>query len=128
MIQLKNLIHGELVAPLEGEYLDNFQPSNGQVYSQVPNSSVSDIQRAVESSKQAFKKWSREPVQARVDLMMKLADLIERDAEKLVVAESRDQGKPEWLARQVDIPRASANLRFFAHVVMNQKSISLSIF
>lgn len=124
MQQLKNLIAGELVAPMGGEYLDNYEPATGQVYSLVPKSSLEDVNKAVSAAKSAFDKWSKTNVAERVRLMMKLADLIEENAEKLAQAESRDQGKPLWLAKAVDIPRGSANLRFFAHAVMNDKSVS----
>lgn len=124
MEKLKNLIGGEMQAPLSGEYLDNYSPVTGQVYSQVPNSGAEDVAQAVAAATEAFKTWSKTAVAKRVALMMKLADLIDRDAEKLIAAESFDQGKPEWLAREVDIPRGSANLRFFAHAVMNNKSVS----
>ena len=50
----------------------------------------------------------------RHDHLMRLADGIEARFDEMVVAESLDNGKPEWLAKQVDIPRASENLRFFA--------------
>ena len=60
-----------------------------------------DVEQAVASAKTAFKTWSKTPVDERVRLMLKLADLIEANAEALAVAESRDQGKPVWLARSV---------------------------
>jgi aminomuconate-semialdehyde/2-hydroxymuconate-6-semialdehyde dehydrogenase len=126
MEKIKNLIGGERVEPLSGEFIDNYAPATGQVYSQVPNSLMEDVNRAVQSAKEAFKTWSKTPVVERVKLMMKLADLIERDAKALAEAESRDQGKPVWLASSVDIPRGSANLRFFAHAVMNNKSVSFT--
>ena len=126
MVEIKNLIAGEMQAPLSGEYLDNYAPSTGSVYSKVPDSNSKDVDLAVAAAKEAFKTWSVTPVEKRVEYMMKLADLIERDAEKLAKAESFDQGKPVWLASKVDIPRGSSNLRFFAHAVMNHKSVSFT--
>jgi acyl-CoA reductase-like NAD-dependent aldehyde dehydrogenase len=46
--------------------------------------------------------------------MMKIADVLESRLEEFAELESRDQGKPIWLARTVDIPRAVYNFRFFA--------------
>jgi len=126
MEQIANLLNGELMPPLSGQYMDNYNPSTGRVYSQVPSCDQDDVNLAVESAKKAFEKWSKTPTADRVSLMMKLADLIDRDKEALAIAESQDQGKPLWLARSVDIPRASANLRFFAHAVMNHKSVAFT--
>ncbi len=124
MERIANLINGEMMAPLAGQYMDNYNPATGEVYSQVPSSKKEDVDLAVESAKKAFEKWSKTPALDRVSLMMKLADLIDRDKEALAIAESQDQGKPLWLARSVDIPRASANIRFFAHAIMNHKSVA----
>lgn len=126
MERIANLINGELMPPLSGQYMDNYNPSTGQVYSRVASSEQRDVDVAVESAKKAFEKWSKTSVADRVSLMMKLADLIDRDKEALAIAESKDQGKPLWLARSVDIPRASANIRFFAHAIMNNKSVAFS--
>ena len=53
---------------------------------------------------------------------MKLADTIEKYSEELIIAESKDNGKPEALARLIDIPRASSNSRFFATVILHTHS------
>ena len=88
MIEIKNLIAGELVAPAAGEFIDNYAPATDEVYSKVPNSNAGDVNQAVAAAKTAFQTWSKTPKEERVRLMMKLADLIERDAEKLARAES----------------------------------------
>ncbi|MEM7646837.1 MAG: aldehyde dehydrogenase family protein, partial [Pseudomonadota bacterium] len=126
MEMIKNLIGNELVEPRSGNYLDNYSPTNGQVYSKVPNSGKEDVDAAVKAAKEAFPYWSGLSTQERVDWMMKLADIIDRDADKLAAAESFDQGKPLWLAKTVDMARASGNLRFFAHAVVNNKSVSFT--
>jgi aminomuconate-semialdehyde/2-hydroxymuconate-6-semialdehyde dehydrogenase len=122
MEQFKNLIGGEMVAPQSGEFIDNFCPSTGAKDSLVPRSNGDDVRAAVAAASQAFKIWSNTPVMQRVEQMMRLADLVEQNADALAKAESHDQGKPLWLARGTDIYRASANLRFFAHAIVNNKS------
>ena len=126
MIQIKNLIGGELVEPQSGEYLDNYSPMTGEVYSKVPNSGVEDVERAVAAAKKAFPIWSKMSAEDRAERLFKLADLIDQNAEKLAIAESRDQGKPLWLAQSVDIPRGSKNLRFFAHAITQRKSTAFT--
>jgi aminomuconate-semialdehyde/2-hydroxymuconate-6-semialdehyde dehydrogenase len=122
MKNIANYINGVLVQPSSGEYLDNYNPSNGKVYSLVPNSSSKDIDDAVSSAKEAFSTWSKTTKKFRSDLLMRLADKIEENAEDLIIAESLDNGKPESLARLVDIPRASENFRFFASAILHFSS------
>ena len=57
--------------------------------------------------------------QKRMAIMLKVADLIDANLDRLAEAESRDNGKPVWLAKKVDIPRASSNFRFFATAQMH---------
>ncbi len=126
MEMIKNFIGGEMQTPLSQQYIDNYAPATGEVYSKVPNSGKEDVNAAVEAAKKAFQTWSKLEVEERVKHIMNLADHIEKHAERLAKAESIDQGKPLWLAQSVDMVRASGNLRFFAHAVMNNKSVSFT--
>jgi aminomuconate-semialdehyde/2-hydroxymuconate-6-semialdehyde dehydrogenase len=119
MLIVENYIAGELVSPVSGEYLDNFDPSIGEVYSQIPDSDERDVERAVEAAKRAFPAWSQTSPEDRFVVLMRLVGLIERDLESLALAESIDQGKTISLARSVDIPRAVANFRFYAAAAMH---------
>lgn len=114
MLKINNFINGELIKPNSGDYFDNLSPVTGKVYSQVSDSDETDIDNAVISAKEAFKTWSQLPKKERYDHIMSLAVEIEAHFSEMVEAESKDNGKPEWLAREVDIPRASENFRFFA--------------
>jgi len=122
MLKIKNYINGELVPPASGKYLKNVCPATGENYSLIPDSDENDVNRAVETARQAFKLWSTTPKQERSDLLMKLADEIEKHSDELVAVESKDNGKPEWLARSVDIPRAPENFRFFATAILHFNS------
>lgn len=117
MLTIENFIGGEFHKPASGAYLDNCEPATGVVYSRVPDSDERDVSAAVEAAKRAFPAWAGTPAPERSRLLMRLADLIERDIEKLARAESIDSGKPISLARAVDIPRAATNFRFFAQAV-----------
>ena len=114
MLKIQNFINGELIQPNSGDYFDNSSPVTGKIYSQVSDSDETDIDNAVASAKEAFKTWSKLPKKERYDHIMRLAAEIEAHFNEMVEAESKDNGKPEWLARAVDIPRASENFRFFA--------------
>ena len=109
MEKILNYIDGELVEPLSGNYLDNIDPAIGEVYSQIPDSDSADVENAISASKKAQESWANTSAEKRSAVIMKIADLIDRDLEKLTRAESIDNGKPISLARTVDIPRASAN-------------------
>lgn len=122
MITIKNYINGELIEPVGKNYLDNFNPATGKVYSKIPNSDEKDVQLAVDAATAAFDAWAHTPKETRSRILMRIADLIERDFDRLAVAESTDHGKPVWLAKMVDIPRASANMRFYATGIMHYAS------
>ncbi|KAI9591006.1 aldehyde dehydrogenase domain-containing protein [Syncephalis fuscata] len=111
---IANYINGQEVPPLDGEYIDSFEPATGLPYLQVPNSSEADVELAVKAASAAFPAWSRTSPIERARLLDRLADLLEANLDKFVAAESRDQGKPESLARLVDIPRSVRNFRYFA--------------
>ncbi len=114
MIKIKNLIGGQLCPPADETYLDNVNPAVGQVYSLVPDSGPADVEAAVQSARAAFPAWSKSTEAERAVVLNRIADLVDRDREKLVRAETDDNGKPLKLARAVDMPRVSTNLRFFA--------------
>ena len=114
MQKIQNYIGGKLQGPSSGKFLDGYNPAEGKVYSLVPDSDAADVQLAVDAAKNAFEEWSSMPAEKRSVILQKIADLIDRDLDKLALAESTDQGKPVKLAKIVDIPRASANMRFFA--------------
>ena len=122
MQKIENYIGGELIAPESNEYLDNFNPAIGQVYSLIPDSDERDVAKAVEAAKKAFPIWSKMSAEARHDILMRVSGLIERDLEMLAEAESIDNGKPKSLAKQVDIPRAISNFKFYATAAMHFSS------
>jgi aminomuconate-semialdehyde/2-hydroxymuconate-6-semialdehyde dehydrogenase len=124
MIKIQNYINGELVAPIKEEYIDNIDPSRGKVYSKIPSSTTEDVDLAVEASTKAFKTWSNMPKEQRSEIMIKVANLIEERMDEFVAAESLDNGKPESLARAVDIPRAVSNFKFFATAILHFASES----
>ncbi len=124
MQKIYNYINGQLPSPLSGNYLDNYNPAEGTVYNLIPDSDKRDVELAVQAAQSAFAGWSSMPIQKRSSILLAIADLIDRDLEKLALAESIDQGKPVKLARSMDIPRASANMRFYATAALHFASES----
>ncbi len=124
MIKIQNYIDGAMVEPAGGEYLDNYEPAKGEVYSLIPKSGAQDVQQAVESAQRAFPAWSEMRIDDRSKILSRLSELIDENLERLAEAESRDNGKPLWLARSVDIPRARDNFAFFATAITHFASES----
>lgn len=69
--------------------------------------------------------WSKTPVKERANLMMKIADIVESRLQQFAEAESKDQGKPIWLAALVDIPRVVLNMRSFAMAIQTDVNRSV---
>lgn len=124
MQKLENYINGELVPPISNEYLDNFNPSIGEVYSLIPDSDERDVAEAVKAARIAFPEWSAKTPEQRHDILMEISRLIERDLDELAEAECVDNGKPKTLAKSVDIPRAVSNFKFYATAAMHFASES----
>jgi aminomuconate-semialdehyde/2-hydroxymuconate-6-semialdehyde dehydrogenase len=124
MEYLKNFINGAYHAPVSGQYLDNVNPATGEVYSQIPRSGADDLTMAVNAAEVAFPIWSGMSVNERSAILLRLAAGIEARMDEFVVAESRDNGKPEKLAAHVDIPRAVSNFHFFATAIEHFSSES----
>jgi len=124
MSTIDNYIGGELVKPASLEYLENFDPAIGAVYSRIADSDDRDVHLAVESAKTAFSQWSRASAESRHDILMRISHLIEENLDELAAAESVDNGKPLSLARSVDIPRAVANFKFYATAAMHMANES----
>jgi aminomuconate-semialdehyde/2-hydroxymuconate-6-semialdehyde dehydrogenase len=122
VVRIQNFINGEFVPPIGGKYLDNIEPATGQPYSLVPDSDSRDVERAVEAAEKAFPTWSRTPAAERSSVLLRIAELIDRDLDKFARAESVDTGKPLSLARSLDIPRASSNFRFFATAILHTEN------
>ena len=116
---LENYIGGNLIGPLSGKFIDNVNPATGEVYGQIPDSNEKDIEAAVHAAQKAFSAWSTTAVEKRFRILNRIAELIEDNLDELALAETNDNGKPLWLSKQVDIPRASANFRFFATGIMH---------
>ena len=116
-MNIKNYINGQFVNPVFGKYLDNYNPAVGDVYGQIPNSSKEDVEKAYEAAAEAFPEWSNTSLEERSKILSKIANLILEKLDFLAEAESKDNGKPISLAKQVDIPRAASNFQFFANAI-----------
>ena len=126
MLEIKNYINGELLRSSNKNYIDIFNPSIGKVYAQCPNSSEEDLEIAINSSEEAFLKWSKLKQNDRSQFLLKIANLIENNLDEFANAESLDNGKPLKLSQSLDIPRSIKNLKFFATIANELKPESFN--
>ncbi|MGJ3236547.1 aldehyde dehydrogenase [Marivirga sp.] len=124
MEKIANYINGELIAPKSSQYMDDVNPATAEVFAQIPLSNDKDLQYAIDAAEKAFPVWSNLSVKERANYLNKISKLINENLDELAKAESQDTGKPVQLAQTVDIPRASANMEFFAHAITQFSSES----
>jgi len=110
------LINGKWVNAASGRTFPTYDPSTGEVITQVAEGDKEDVDRAVAAARAAFEggPWKKLTPSERGRLVWKLADLLEKHAEEFAQLESLDNGKPVFLAKIVDLPAAIDNLRYMA--------------
>ena len=113
MIERGLYIDGQFVEALDGATLDVLNPHDGELLAQVSEGGPDDIDRAVEAAGRAFPKWSCTSSADRGRLLLRLADIIEVNAEELARLESIDTGHPLRDTTMLDVPRTVATFRYF---------------
>jgi 1-pyrroline dehydrogenase len=111
--QHKNFVGGEWVEAVEGGTMEVLNPATGEVIAEVPSGTQADVDRAVEAAKKALPEWLETTPGERQEALLKLAAVIEDNAEELAEIESRNVGKPLSYARD-EMPVSADNIRFFA--------------
>ena len=122
-MNILNYINGEMKSSNSGATLDNYNPAIGKVYGSIPNSDASDVAEAYQAAAAAFPSWSNTPAEERFKILNAIAEGIDNLRDTLALAESNDQGKPLWLAKN-EMIRAGQNFRFFATAAMQFASES----
>ena len=109
---------------MSGKFIENINPATGELLNHTPDSDQKDVDIAVQAASTAFQQWSVSSTTERFEVLNRIASLIDENLDELALAETTDNGKPLWLSKRVDIPRASANFRFFATGIMHFASES----
>src|ERR1700726_198943 len=113
----KRLINGQWVNSASGKTFPTINPSTGEVITQVAEADAPDVDKAVSAARAAFETgpWRKKlSASQRGNLMYKLADLIEKNADELAQLEALDNGKPYHVARAADVALTVACYRYFA--------------
>jgi aminomuconate-semialdehyde/2-hydroxymuconate-6-semialdehyde dehydrogenase len=113
-LRITHLIGGRSRPAASGATHDVFDPATGAVAGTCAAGDAADAEAAIAAAQAAFPAWAALPASERGRWLDRLADALEARLDDFALAESRDGGKPLALARNVEIPRAVANLRFFA--------------
>jgi aminobutyraldehyde dehydrogenase len=113
LYSFKNFVGGKWVDAAEGATAEVLNPSTGETIAEVPQGTQADVDRAVDAAKQALPEWLETTPQERSEMLLKLADALEANAEELAQLESQNVGKPMPAARD-ELPVSADNIRFFA--------------
>jgi len=114
MRRLANFIGGESLAPKSGKYVELLSPVTGQPFAEMPLSNESDVDHAVQVAAKAFTSWKRTTPSQRSMALLKIADLLESNAEELVAIEAENTGKIIAVTMSEEIPPMIDQIRFFA--------------
>ena len=112
-----NFIGGKFVEPLSGKYFDNVSPINNEVICSVPRSDAKDVDAALDAAHAAFPAWGVTSITERSNMLLKIADVIEKNLELLATAECLDNGKPIRECMAADLPLVVDHWRYFAGVI-----------
>jgi len=117
----ENFIGGQWVPPVKGNYFNNSTPVTGESFCQIPRSCAQDIELALDAAHQAKDAWGRTSVQERSNILLKIADRIDENLEKLAVAETWDNGKAVRETLAADVPLSSDHFRYYAGCIRAQE-------
>ena len=116
-----NFIGGKWVAPIEGQYFDVITPISGRPYTQVARSGGADVELALDAAHAAADAWGRASYTERSNVLLKIADRIEQNLERLAYAETVDNGKPIRETLNADVPLSADHFRYFAACLRSQE-------
>jgi len=109
-----NFINGKFVPPIGGEYFDNVSPIDGLPFTKAARSGAADIEAALDAAHEAAKTWNKSPAATRSNILLKIADRIEQNLDKLAVIETVDNGKAIRETMAADLPLVIDHFRYFA--------------
>jgi aldehyde dehydrogenase len=120
--QYEHFIGGAWVKPKSGKYFENISPVDGKVLSTAAQGNAEDIEIALDAAHKAFATWSKTSAIERSNVLLKIADIMEANAEMLARVETLDNGKALRETRAADIPLCIDHFRYFAGVIRADES------
>ncbi|MFI6587062.1 aldehyde dehydrogenase [Embleya sp. NPDC050493] len=116
-----NYIGGKWVPPVQGRYFEDITPVTGQPFCEVARSTAEDVELALDAAHAAADAWGRTSVTERSLILLRIADRIEQNLERLAVTETWENGKPVRETLAADLPLAVDHFRYFAGVIRAQE-------
>ncbi len=115
----RHFIGGQLLASRSGATFDCINPANGAVLARVARGNSADIALAVSSARDAWadRRWRGLAPRQRMDILLRFADTIERNADELALLETLDMGKPINDVLNIDLPEVLRTIRYFAECI-----------
>ncbi|WP_299569694.1 aldehyde dehydrogenase family protein [uncultured Williamsia sp.] len=117
----ENFIGGKWIAPTKGQYFENPSPVNGKTFCEVARSTAEDIDLALDAAHAAAPAWGKTAPAERAQVLLRIADRMEQNLEKIAVAESWENGKAVRETLAADIPLAIDHFRYFAGAIRAQE-------
>ncbi|MBB4688243.1 acetaldehyde dehydrogenase ExaC [Amycolatopsis jiangsuensis] len=114
-------IGGEYVAPAGGQYFENPTPVTGRTFTEIARGTAADIEKALDAAEGAAPAWGRTSVEERSGVLLKIADRMEQNLERIAVAEAWENGKAVRETLAADIPLAIDHFRYFAGALRGQE-------
>ena len=126
MEKYSDFVNGEWVGSLNGETFDVINPATAGPFATVPKFGVDDTRAAIDAAREAFDRshWAKTTPQERSNILLKLAQLVEEEKEKLAILETRHMGKTIRVSRDGDLPLVADNIRFMAGAARTLDGIS----
>ena len=112
-------INGELVDAISGNTIDCISPIDGTLLVKVADCNIEDVNKAVRCARESFEDgtWRKLAPAKRKQVLLRFADLIEKNAEKLALLETLDMGKPIQYALDGDVPATVRAIRWTAEAI-----------
>lgn len=120
-------IDNQWVEGKKGKTFECFNPANGERLATCVDATKEDVDIAVSAAWSAFESWKKVSPQERMTLLLKIADLIDENAEKLAMVETLDNGKPIRETTAIDVPLSSDHFRYFAGAVRTEEGEAVMI-
>jgi acyl-CoA reductase-like NAD-dependent aldehyde dehydrogenase len=123
----KLLIGGEWVEAEGGKTFEAVCPATGEVLTSCALASKQDVDKAVKAAWKAFSSWKKTSPAQRAAFLLKIADLVDENADRLAMIETMDNGKPIRETRNIDVPLASDHFRYFASAIRTEEGAATLI-
>lgn len=125
--EYKLYIGGKWVDGSDGRKLASYNPSTGEKLTEFVNASHEDVDAAVDAATKAFETWKDVGIAERSAILLKIADLIDENADHLALVETLDNGKPLRETKLVDVPASSDHFRYFAGVIRSEEGTAQAL-